>query len=418
MKKLVIILISILMLCSCARTEIPEENKINIYHVNYGKEVPELYVGVESWGNSEPAAKGGYEWNNNNGDGTMSNTIACGIHPLEMQNIPNFFTSGKEVIKLTFDESMVSYDVIRYEVEDDRWENGGYTGNEVSETVETENDSFVVKGDGKNYVYVVNVNYKNGRCEYVFGIYAGEIVVDMYKIVDGAESGNLVLAGEGNHDVMTLNVKNIPVFLDGEPADASALMDGMTAEIHHSGMILESYPAMFGEVDSIHVYSIGTKNQVGGTMFDLCGLYLKVLDDLWEVDSGLNSGAEMVSIDLSEAPGDLTESEKSAIAWVFGNKHGVMVFNFTMEELKENGYLTAAGGSKDLYQWDNGVLLTITGSKDEGEDPNAYFGLRTLEFNAMKWRSPLGAYFFGDCTATWPQMGTWEDYNVGAHAIS
>ncbi|MBR2640285.1 MAG: hypothetical protein IKD39_06925, partial [Oscillospiraceae bacterium] len=324
----------------------------------------------------------------------------------------------KEVIKLTFDESMVSYDVIRYEVEDDRWENGGYTGNEVSETVETENDSFVIKGDGKNYVYVVNVNYKNGRCEYVFGIYAGEIVVDMYKIVDGAESGNLVLAGEGNHDVMTLNVKNIPVFLDGEPADASALMDGMTAEIHHSGMILESYPAMFGEVDSIHVYSIGTKNQVGGTLFDLCGLYLKVLDDLWEVDSGLNSGAEMVSIDLSEAPGGLTESEKAAIAHVFASKHGVMALDFTMEELKNEGYLTAAGGSNDLYQWDNGVLFTITGSKDEGEDPNAYFGLRTLEFNAMKWRSPLGAYFFGDCTATWPQMGTWEDYNVGAHAIS
>ena len=418
MKKLVIILISILMLCSCARTEIPEENKINIYHVNYGKEVPELYVGVESWGNSDPAAKGGYEWNKDNGDGTMSNTIACGVHPLEMQNIQTFFTSGKEVIKLTFDESMVSYDVIRYEVEDDRWENGGYTGNEVSETVETENDSFVIEGNGKNYVYVVNVKYENGRCEYVFGIYAGEIVVDMYKIVDGAESGNLVLAGEGNHDVMTLNVKNIPVFLDGEPADASALMDGMTAEIHHSGMILESYPAMFGEVDSIHVYSIGTKNQVGGTLFDLCGLYLKVLDDLWEVDSGLNSGAEMVSIDLSEAPGGLTESEKAAIAHVFASKHGVMALSFTMEELKNEGYLTAAGGSNDLYQWDNGVLFTITGNKDEGEMPDAYFGLRTLEFNAMKWRSPLGAYFFGDCTATWPQMGTWEDYNVGAHAIS
>ena len=151
-------------------------------------------------------------------------------------------------------------------------------------------------------------------------------------------------------------------------------------------------------------------------MFDLCGLYLRVLDDLWKTDSGLNSGAEMVSIDLSEAPGDLTESEKSAIAWVFGNKHGVMAFGFTMEELKENGYLTAAGGSNNLYQWDNGVLLSITGAKSE--EPNAYFGLTTIEFNATKWRSPLGAYMFMDCTATWPQMGTWEDYNIGSQAIS
>ena len=417
MKKLFVILISLLMLCSCAETGTTQENpETNIYNVNYGKDVPELYVGVESWGNSDPAAKGGYEWNKDNGDGTMSNTIACGIHPLEMQNIPNFLTSGKEKINLVFDETMVSYDVIRYEVEPNRWENGGYTGNEVSETVETENGSFVIAGNGKDYVYVVNVNYENGRCEYVFGITAGEIVIERYKIVDGAETGKLVLASENDGDVMTLNAKNIPVFLDGKPADASALMDGMTAEIHHSGMILESYPAMFGEVDSIHVYSIGTKNQVGGTMFDLCGLYLKVLDDLWNVDSGLNGGAEMVSIDLSEAPGGLTESEKAAIAWVFGNKHGVMAFNFTMEELKENGYLTAAGGSNNLYQWDNGVLLSITEAKSE--EPNAYFGLTTIEFNAMKWRSPLGAYMFMDCTASWPQMGTWEDYNIGSQAIS
>ena len=50
------------------------------------------------------------------------------------------------------------------------------------------------------------------------------------KIVDGAETGELVLAGENDGDVMTLNVKDVPVFLDGEPADASAIMDGMKEE--------------------------------------------------------------------------------------------------------------------------------------------------------------------------------------------
>ncbi|MBQ2898341.1 MAG: hypothetical protein IJE28_01180, partial [Oscillospiraceae bacterium] len=172
------------------------------------------------------------------------------------------------------------------------------------------------------------------------------------------------------------------------------------------------------KVNRIDVFSIGTKNQLGGTLFDLCGLYLKVLDDLWKTDSGLNGGAEYVSIDLSEAPGGLTEAEKSAICWIFENKHGVMAFDFTFEELKEKGYLTAAGGSDNLYQWDNGVLMTITNAREESEKPDAYFGLRTIEFDAMKWRSPLGAYFFDNCTATWPQMGTWTDYNVGAHAIA
>lgn len=417
MKKLLLIIISILMLCSCT-AEDAEKPGIDIPAENYAGEIPDLFVEIESWGYSDSAAKGGYDWSKDNGDGTMTNTIACGMHPLQMEDMPKYFTCGKERINLTFDKTMVSYEIVRYEIDSDYWANGGYTGNEVSEPVETENNSFVVAGDGKTHIYVVNVNYKNGRCEYAFEINSGEVVVDKYKIVDGAESGKLVLAGENSGDVMTLNAKNVPVFLDGEPADASALMDGMTAEIHHSGMILESYPGMFGEVEAIHVYSIGTKNQVGGTLFDICGLYLKVLEDLWEVDIGLNNGAEMVSIDLSEAPGDISESEESAIAWIFGNKHGVMAINFTMEELKKEGYLTAAGGSKDLYQWDNGVLFTITGNREEGEMPDAYNGLRTIEFNAMKWRSPLGAYMFMGCKAVWPQIGTWSDYTIDSQAIS
>ncbi|MBE6899688.1 MAG: hypothetical protein E7479_03360 [Ruminococcaceae bacterium] len=242
--------------------------------------------------------------------------------------------------------------------------------------------------------------------------------LSLMKIVDGAETGKLVLAPENSGDVMTLNVKDIPVFLDGKKADASALMDGMTVHVYHNGEILETWPACFGKVEKIEAFSIGTKNQVGGTLFDLCGLYLKVLDDLWEVDSGLNGGAEYVSIDLSEAPGGLKASEISAICWIFENKYGVQALTFTYEELIENGYLTAAGGSKDLYQWDNGVLLSITGNREEGEKPDAYFGLRTIEFDAMKWRSPLGAYIFDDCTAAWPQMGTWEDYSIGSQAIS
>lgn len=239
--------------------------------------------------------------------------------------------------------------------------------------------------------------------------------LSIMKIVDGAESGNLVLASE-TEGVMTLSTENIPVFLDGKEADPSSIMDGMTVHIHHSGNILETYPAKFENVSKIEVFSIGTKNQVGGTLFDLCGLYLKVLDDLWKVDSGLNGDAEYVSIDLSEAPGGLNEFEKAAIRWIFENKHGVMVLGFTLEELKEQGYLTAAGGSDDLYQWDNGVLLSIT--QKQSEEPDAYYGLRTIKFNAMKWRSPLGAYMFMDCTASWPQMGTWEDYNIGSEAIS
>ena len=236
------------------------------------------------------------------------------------------------------------------------------------------------------------------------------------KIVDGAESGNLVLAGENSGDVMTLNAKNVPVFLDGEPADSSVLMDGMTIHVYHNGEILETFPASFGKVGEIHAFSIGSKNQPGGTYFDLCGLYLKVLDDLWEVDSGLNGGAEYVSLDLVSAPGSLTDSEIAAMAWIFENKYNVQVLTFTLDELKEQGYLTAAGGSNNLYQWDNGVLLSIT--SDQNADETEVYSLPVLRFNATKWRSPLGAYMFMGCKAVWPAMGTWSDYTIDSQAIS
>ena len=95
----------------------------------------------------------------------------------------------------------------------------------------------------------------------------------------------------------------------------------------------------------------------------------------------------------------------------------------TLEELKAEGYLTAAGGSNDLYQWDDGVLFQIYDNSvvdpiAEESSSETYFGLPVLKFDAMKWRSPLGAYFLMDCSASWPQMGTWSDYNIGSEAIA
>ena len=161
---------------------------------------------------------------------------------------------------------------------------------------------------------------------------------------------------------------------------------------------------------SISGYSIGTKRNPGGTCYDLSGLYLKVLEDLWEVDAGLNGDIKYISIDLSKAPGELTEGEKSAISYIFAKAHDKQCLQLTFEELREQGYI-----KKDELYWENGLLFSITDSMKAEEQ---YHGLRVIKFDAQKWRSGTGAYIFSDCTASWPQMGTWTDYNVGAHAIS
>ena len=67
-------------------------------------------------------------------------------------------------------------------------------------------------------------------------------------------------------------------------------------------------------------------------------------------------------MDLSQAPGSLTEAEKDAIAWSFAGQHGVEALTLTQEELAEEGYLTEVdtGAEYKVYQWEEGVLFSIT----------------------------------------------------------
>ena len=225
------------------------------------------------------------------------------------------------------------------------------------------------------------------------------VTSEICKVVDGAENGELVLAGEDAGELYTLTVGDIPVH--------GALVDGATVEIVFDGTIMESWPARLGGVEDIVVRD--------EPVDDRCGLYLQVLEDLWEVDPGLNEDLEELGVDFSGLT-DLTEGEKAALTWVFGNTHGLMPITGTWEELVEQGYIDG----KELY-WEKGCLFSIALDPDvvwnlpdlgEGVEPPVY-----LAFSAQKWASGLGAYFFGDCVATKSEDGTWT-YTVGSEAIS
>ncbi len=246
------------------------------------------------------------------------------------------------------------------------------------------------------------------------------------RVVDGAEDGNLLLAEldeglYGGTGVYRLNVKDVPVTLDGEAAEPSVLEDGMAVDVAFNGHVLESFPAQLGEVYSVSAWSRGRGRNGGGTMFDLCGLYLQVLDDLWKKDPALNEDVSQIALDLSQAPGELTEGEKLALVHRFGELHGAEAFAATFEELKEQGYLTSeplgdgAPEGAAFVRWEDGCLFSITPSEDhEGES----YSLPTLFFNAEKWRSSLGAYGFYDCSAGWGQVSTWNGYQIGSEMIS
>ncbi len=243
-------------------------------------------------------------------------------------------------------------------------------------------------------------------------------------LVDGAETGNLVLAGESAGEVYTLTAADIPVFLDGEPADASALLDGQTVEVCFDS-IQETYPGKFSQVQQLRVWSLGSNEQPCGSLFDLCGLYLQVLEDLWATDEGLNQNVSLISVDLTQAPGELTQAQQQAIAYIFASRHNAKPLTLSYKELGEQGYL---GEPEILEQnepfyaegFQNGLLFSIEAA-EEGE--GKFFSRPVIQFRAQKYRGPLGADFFDDCSAVWPQCGSWQGgkdpgYKVGSHGIS
>lgn len=236
------------------------------------------------------------------------------------------------------------------------------------------------------------------------------------KIVDGAESGSLVLAGAENSFIYALDANKVDILIDGKKAELKDLEDGMPIDVYCNGQFINIRHEADVPVDitslckTINGHTIGTERNPGGTCYDLSGLYLKVLEDLWEVDAGLNGGIKYISIDLSEAPGELTEGEKSAISYIFAKAHNTQCLQLSFEELREQGYI-----EKDELYWEDGLLFSITDSMKAEEK---YNGLRVIKFDAQKWRSGTGAYYFGDCSASWSQKGTWSDYNIGSQAIS
>lgn len=214
------------------------------------------------------------------------------------------------------------------------------------------------------------------------------------RVVDGAETGELLLAEEsgGVYALSLGELAQLPELAD--------LTDGMMVNVHHSGMIMETYPAQFGGVFGV---SVAREEETD----DRCGLYLQVLEDLWNEDPGLNGdGLSYLGMDLSGLTG-LTQGEKNALTWRFAQLRGLSLLTGTFDQLVEQGYITGTpleGGEHLFYEWPDGILFSLTGSAEEG-------------FQAQKWRSGLGAYYFTGCTAQMDETGGWS-YEIGAHAIS
>ena len=242
------------------------------------------------------------------------------------------------------------------------------------------------------------------------------------RVVSVSENNVLLLADVDSErsDIYTLDAGELS--LEHDQAELGGLLDdgqlavGALVEVAFGGDILESYPALFGGVERITV--------LPDEFDDRCALYLRVLNDLWGKDEGLNSsGVEYISVDLSAT--SLTPAERSAVAWTFAQAHGAMPLELNYEQLCAEGYVSGLEGENAFPAWENGVLFTITETDDPvtfnlpslsegGELPSMtqYNIKNTVSFDASKWRTALGAYGFSKCVAVQNNDGVWGDYHI------
>ena len=242
------------------------------------------------------------------------------------------------------------------------------------------------------------------------------------RVVSVSENNVLLLADVDSErgDIYTLDAGELSLEHDqaelGELLDDGQLAVGALVEVAFGGDILESYPALFGGVERITV--------LPDEFDDRCALYLRVLNDLWGKDEGLNSsGVECISVDLAAT--SLTPAERSAVAWTFAQSHSAEPLELNYEQLCEEGYISGLEGENIFPAWENGVLFTITETDDPvtfnlpslsegGEEPSmSQFNIKnTVSFDASKWRTALGAYGFSKCVAVQNNDGVWGDYRI------
>ena len=242
------------------------------------------------------------------------------------------------------------------------------------------------------------------------------------RVVSVSENNVLLLADVDSErgDIYTLDAGELSLEHDqaelGELLDDGQLAVGAPVEVAFGGDILESYPALFGGVERITV--------LPDEFDDRCALYLRVLNDLWGKDEGLNSsGVEYISVDLAAT--SLTPAERSAVAWTFAQSHSAEPLELNYEQLCEEGYISGLEGENIFPAWENGVLFTITETDDPvtfnlpslsegGEEPSmSQFNIKnTVSFDASKWRTALGAYGFSKCVAVQNNDGVWGDYRI------
>ena len=142
-----------------------------------------------------------------------------------------------------------------------------------------------------------------------------------------------------------------------------------------------------------------------GRTESLVDLYRQVTAELWQADDALNSGAQILAMDVSSLL-NLTPAEMRALRWLCAQDCGAAPLDASSVDLAADGYIT-----EDGTRFPDGVLIRFDAAFDDGDISASRF-----TFSVIKWRSALGAVGFSDCQAE--RSGSGWSYTVGGMFIS
>lgn len=176
----------------------------------------------------------------------------------------------------------------------------------------------------------------------------------------------------------------------GQYKEFSELQEGDIINILFDGNILETYPAQIGNIDKI-VKVESSDN--------LVNMFVDVIMQLYNEDTGLNSDINVITFDMTEVE-NLSNLEKEAIIYKVWCETGIETNFGTHQELLDDGQITENG-------YDKGLLFEV---KTEDTVDNSF------NFSISKYRGPLGAYFYVNCKAI--KIENVWNYSIGEEMIS
>jgi hypothetical protein len=162
---------------------------------------------------------------------------------------------------------------------------------------------------------------------------------------------------------------------EGTDINLDELLVGDILIITYDGAIMESYPA---QITASKVELIDHNNLLDG--------YLALIDDIYQMDNGLNGEIEMIAFDTSQWI-NLTNIGKEIIFAQVKESYGFEVIEGTYEELVEQELIE----EENLY-FPKGILIKLSNMEYNKDKEKITCAI-------SKWRSGLGAIGSEDVTA-------------------